>query len=152
MIVAKYRYHEIFPLTTFDTQINICISSKKIGCLSVVWWVAIFLIGVISSIAAYFSTTAALALVAKTVTITAQLYESTTPDNTFSPIAASLVTLAPPLTGVLGVGTISSGILTGLSIPVTPQTRLLMVYSITAAGATLINLVEGYASAGITIL
>jgi len=93
----------------------------------------------------------ALSLVGSTVTITAQLYESATPDNTFTPIAGTLVTLAPPLTGVLAIGTISSGIVTGLSIPVTAETRLLMVYSITAAGVTLINTVTGYASAGVTI-
>jgi BclB C-terminal domain-containing protein len=79
------------------------------------------------------------------------LYSSTTPDNTFTPIPGALVTLAPPLTGVLGVGTISNGLTTGLTIPVTPQTRLLMVFSATATGASLINTVIGYASAGITI-
>jgi BclB C-terminal domain-containing protein len=107
--------------------------------------------GTITSVAAFFSTTVALSLVGSTVTITAQLYESATPDNTFTPIAGTLVTLAPPLTGVLAIGTISSGIVTGLSIPVTAETRLLMVYSITAAGVTLINTVTGYASAGVTI-
>ncbi|HMM23076.1 MAG TPA: exosporium glycoprotein BclB-related protein, partial [Selenomonadales bacterium] len=107
--------------------------------------------GTITSIAAFFSTTVALTLVGTTVTITAQLYSSPTPDNTFTPIAGTLVTLAPPLTGVLALGTISSGVLTGLAIPVTTETRLLMVFSITAEGVTLINTVTGYASAGIGI-
>jgi hypothetical protein len=40
---------------------------------------------------------------------------------------------------------------TGMAIPVTPQTRLLMVYSATAAGATLVTSVSGYASAGVYI-
>jgi BclB C-terminal domain-containing protein len=106
--------------------------------------------GTITSIAAYFSTTLALALVGTTITISAQLYSSTTPDNTFSPIGTP-VTLAPALTGILAVGTVSNGILTGLSLPVTTQTRLLMVFSSTAAGLSLVNTVEGYASAGITI-
>ncbi|HEY8911149.1 MAG TPA: hypothetical protein VIM51_12865 [Desulfosporosinus sp.] len=55
--------------------------------------------GTITSIAAYCSTTAALSLVGSTIAITAQLYSSTTPDNTFSPVAGTAVTLAPALTG-----------------------------------------------------
>jgi BclB C-terminal domain-containing protein len=108
--------------------------------------------GTISSVAAFFSTTAALALIGSTITITAQLYSSTTPDNTFSPIADTAVTLSPALTGIIAIGTISNGIVTELSIPVSAQDRLLMVFSITAAGLSLINTVEGYASAGITIV
>ncbi|MGG0314178.1 exosporium glycoprotein BclB-related protein, partial [Bacillus mycoides] len=107
--------------------------------------------GIITSISAYFSTTIALSLVGTTLTITAQLYSSTTPDNTFTPIPGAVVTLAPPLTGVLAVGTISSGITTGLSIPVTAETRLLLVFSATAAGLSLVNTVPGYASGGIRI-
>jgi hypothetical protein len=38
-----------------------------------------------------------------------------------------------------------------LAIPVTAQTRLLLVFSATAAGLSLINTVTGYASAGVTI-
>ncbi len=107
--------------------------------------------GTITSIAAFFSTTVALTLVATTVTLNAQLYISTTPDNTFTPVAGTLVTLAPALTGVLAIGTVSNGILTGLSIPVAAEDRLLMVFSATADGITLINTVTGYASAGVDI-
>jgi BclB C-terminal domain-containing protein len=107
--------------------------------------------GTITSISAFFSTTVALALVATTVTITAQLYTSSTPDNTFVPVPGALVTLAPPLTGVVGLGTISNGITTGLAIPVTEEDRLLLVFTITSAGVTLLNTVVGYASAGVTI-
>ncbi|WP_276567130.1 exosporium glycoprotein BclB-related protein, partial [Bacillus thuringiensis] len=107
--------------------------------------------GIITSISAYFSTTVALALVGTTLTITAQLYSSTTPDNTFTPIPGAVVTLAPQLTGVVAVGTISNGITTGLSIPVTAETRLLLVFSVTAEGVTLVNAVTGYASGGIRI-
>jgi len=105
----------------------------------------------ITSIAAYFSTTVALTLVGSTVTLTAQLYSSPTPDNTFTPIPGTLITLAPSLTGVVALGTISNALLTGLSIPVTAQTRLLMVFSATAAGLSLINTVDGYASGGLAI-
>ncbi|WP_391204321.1 exosporium glycoprotein BclB-related protein [Psychrobacillus sp. L4] len=107
--------------------------------------------GTITSISAYFSTTLALNLIGSTVTITAQLYRSTTPNNTFSPIPGALVTLAPSLTGLISIGQISNGLTTGLSIPVAPQDRLLMVFSAKATGLTLINTVAGYASAGVAI-
>ncbi|SEL52194.1 exosporium glycoprotein BclB-related protein [Paenibacillus sp. OK003] len=107
--------------------------------------------GVITSLSAYFSTTVALSLIGSTVTITAQLFSSPTPNNSFSAVPGAVVTLAPPLTGIIGLGTISSGITTGLAIPVTAQTQLLLVFSATAAGLTLINTVTGYASGGLNI-
>ncbi|MEK5507771.1 exosporium glycoprotein BclB-related protein [Paenibacillus sp. FSL P4-0113] len=107
--------------------------------------------GVITSIAGYFSTTAALTLLASSVSITAQLFSSPTPNNSFTAIPGATVILTPPLTDIVALGTISSGITTELAIPVTAQTRLLMVFSATATGASLLNTVVGYASAGITI-
>jgi BclB C-terminal domain-containing protein len=107
--------------------------------------------GTITSITAYFSNTVALALVGSTITITAQLYSSTTPDNTFTPVVGASVTLVPALTGIVALGAISNGITTGLAIPVTEEERLLMVFSATAAGVSLINTVVGYASAGVSI-
>ncbi|WP_411676410.1 exosporium glycoprotein BclB-related protein [Caproicibacter sp.] len=106
--------------------------------------------GVINSVAAYFSVTAALALAGTTVTITAQLYSSPTPNDTFSPVAGALVTL-PPLTGAIAIGDTFNAITTGLAIPVTAQTRLLMVFSATATGVSLVNTIAGYASAGVGI-
>jgi BclB C-terminal domain-containing protein len=108
--------------------------------------------GTITSLAAYFSNTVALTLVGTTVTLTAQLFSSATPDNTFTPVPGAIVTLAPPLTGIVGLGAISSGITTGLAIPVTAETRLLLVFSATADGVSLVNAVTGYASGGITIV
>jgi BclB C-terminal domain-containing protein len=109
--------------------------------------------GVITSIAAYFSTTAALALATSTVTITAQLFSSPTPNNTFTAVPGALVTLAPALTGVLALGTVSNGITTGLSIPITAQTRLLLVFSASVtAGLDVATTVAGYASAGVNIV
>lgn len=107
--------------------------------------------GTITSLAAFFSTTAALSLVGSTIQITAQLYQSTAPNNSFTAIPGAVVTLSPAITGVIAVGTISSGITTGLNIPVTAQTRLLLVFTATASGLTLVNTVAGYASAGIAI-
>ena len=100
---------------------------------------------------AFFSNTAALSLVGSTVTITAQLYSSTTPNNTFTAVPGASVTLAPQLSGLISLGTISNGLTTGLNIPVTAQTRYLLVFSASATGLTLINTVAGYASAGLSI-
>ncbi|GLU52684.1 exosporium glycoprotein BclB-related protein [Dyadobacter frigoris] len=107
--------------------------------------------GTITSLAAYFSTTAALALVGSSVTVTAQLYKSSVPNNTFTAIPGATVTLAPALTGIISLGSISNGLTTGLNIPVNAQDRLLLVFSATSAGLSLINVVAGYASAGLSI-
>lgn len=108
--------------------------------------------GIIESITAYFSTTAALSLIGSAITIRAQLYRSAVPNNIFVPIPGAEVLLSPILTGLLDIGTISSGDLSGLSIPVTAGTRLLMVFSATASGESLVNAVAGYASAGVAIV
>jgi BclB C-terminal domain-containing protein len=104
----------------------------------------------IQSITLFSSTTGALALVSTTVTVTAQLYTSTTPDNTFTPVPGAIVTAAPPLTGVIAIGTIANGMTTGLTIPVTAGTRGVVVISATAAGIGLVNTVPMYASASIS--
>ncbi|MEK3738306.1 exosporium glycoprotein BclB-related protein [Paenibacillus sp. FSL H7-0941] len=109
-------------------------------------------IGTLTSMAAYFSATSSVSLVGSTVTITAQLYRSTTPNNTFTAVPGALVTLSPPLTGLIALGTISSGNTTGLSIPVTVGERLLLVFTSTVtAGIDVATTVAGYASAGVTI-
>jgi BclB C-terminal domain-containing protein len=108
--------------------------------------------GTITSIAAYFSTTASLTLLGSTVSITAQLYRSTTPDNIFTPIPGASVTLSPALTDIVSIGSVSSASISGLSIPVTTGTRLLMVFSAdVTAGLDLATTIAGYASAGVNI-
>jgi len=107
--------------------------------------------GTLTAISAYLSTTAALSLVGSTVTVTAQVYTSPTPDDDFTAVPGAVVTLAPAFTGILGIGTISNGITTGLSIPLTAETRVLVVFSSTATGVTLINAIAGYAGGGLSI-
>ena len=107
--------------------------------------------GVIESISAQFSNTAALSLVGSTVSLKAQLYTAAAGSNTFTPLPATVVNLAPALTGILAIGTTTNAILSGLNINVTAGSRILMVFSATAAGLTLVNTVTGYASAGISI-
>ncbi|HEX4731204.1 MAG TPA: exosporium glycoprotein BclB-related protein [Solirubrobacterales bacterium] len=104
----------------------------------------------IESITVFSSTTLAQALVGTTVTVSAQLYTSATPDNTFVPVPGTSVTAAPSLTGVVSIGTVSSGMTTGLSIPVTAGTRGVIVISVTAVGVSLIQTVPMYASASIS--
>ena len=107
--------------------------------------------GTITSIAAYFSVVTGLSLLGTTITVHAQLYSSPTPNNTFSPISAAVVNLSPTIGGIISIGNITSGITSGLSIPVTAGTRLLMVFSITSSGVSLANTLTGYASAGVNI-
>jgi BclB C-terminal domain-containing protein len=102
--------------------------------------------GTITSISAFFSVVVGLSL-ADTPDVTAQIYASTDPDsNTFAPVAGALVTMSLPAVTVLG--TTVSGTTSGLSIPVTEGTRLLMVFSGTSL---LVITLTGYASAGLSL-
>ncbi len=108
--------------------------------------------GVITSLAAYLSISAAVSLVGSTVTVYARLFQSTTPDDTFVEIPGAEVTLAPALTGLIAIGDTISGVTTGLNIPVTAGTRLLLVFSPeVTAGLDLAAAIAGYASAGLGI-
>jgi len=107
--------------------------------------------GTITAVSGFFSSTTALALIATTVTIHGELYCSSIPANTLAPVPGTFVVLGPALTGIVGIGTISSGSVTGLNIPITAQSRCAMVYSINASGLSLINTVVGYVSGGLVI-
>ncbi|GAB6927331.1 hypothetical protein JCM10914A_13140 [Paenibacillus sp. JCM 10914] len=108
--------------------------------------------GTITGISATFSNTLALDLLGTTVTVTAQLYSAPATSNIFTPIPGALVTLAPPYTGTIILGTVSNGFVDGLAIPVAANTRLLMVFSTTATGLTLVTALAGYGSAGVSII
>jgi BclB C-terminal domain-containing protein len=108
--------------------------------------------GTITGVSGYFSSTVGLALVGSTVTVSAQVYCSTTLDNSFVAVSGALVVLSPPMTGVLAVGSISKGTTTGLSIPVTAGTLCLMVFkSDVTAGIDIATVVTGIASGGLAI-
>ena len=102
--------------------------------------------GTITSLAAYLSATAALTLLAP-LTYTVQVYSSTAPSDTFSPVAGAVVTLTIP--GSIAIGDTFNGVVTGLAIPVTEQTRLLLVVSATGGG--IVGTVAGSLSAGLGI-
>lgn len=108
--------------------------------------------GTITSIAASFSATSALPLVDSTVKLQAQLYSAKDNSNSFSAVPEAVVTMEAPLTGgAVAPGSVLFKSTTGLDIPVSAGTRLLLVYSATAVGFSLENTVVGYASAGVGI-
>ena len=77
------------------------------------------------------------------------MYESATPNDTFSPVSGTTVTLSPALSGIISGPTAMNGTVTGLNIPVTNQARLMVVFSL--SGATLANTVTAFTSAGVGI-
>jgi BclB C-terminal domain-containing protein len=107
--------------------------------------------GTLTSMSAQFSNTAALTLLGTTVTVKAQLYTAVAGSNSFTPVSGAIVTLAPPLTAAVTVGTTSYGTASGLSIPIVAGNRYLIAFSATATGLSLVNTVVGYTSAGINI-
>jgi BclB C-terminal domain-containing protein len=80
-----------------------------------------------------------------------QLYSAPQGDNTFTPVPGTAVTLSPTFTGIISAGSTATGNLSALSIPVTVGSRLLLVFSSTAAGLSLNNTVSGYYSGGVSI-
>jgi len=104
--------------------------------------------GTVISVAASFTNTLPFILPGAIVFITAQLYIAPVWDNTFSPLGAS-VTI--PLSAFIPVGFVAQGISSGLFIPVTAESRLLMVFSASVSPAFESNLFLGYDSAGVTI-
>jgi BclB C-terminal domain-containing protein len=106
---------------------------------------------VITDVAASFSSTVAQSLVGSTVTVEAQLYISGIGDNTLTPVPGTTCTMAPALTGVVAIGTVSSCEVTGLSIPIIRGTRAVVVASATViAGLDVSTTVTGGVSASIS--
>lgn len=103
--------------------------------------------GTITSLAAYLSATAALALLTP-LTYTVQIYASAAPDEVFAPVTGATVDMT--ITGIISIGDTFNAVVTGLSIPVTAQTRLLLVAS--ASGGGIIGSVVGSLSAGLSIV
>ena len=107
--------------------------------------------GTITSFAAYFSISDTIDLTDATATIGARIYRSSTPNNSFVQIAETVIDLTPNITGIVPQGTILTGILSNLNIPILANERLLIVFTSRASGATFNNNILGYASAGIGI-
>ena len=108
--------------------------------------------GVITGISALFSTSQEpIELGGSTVTIDARLYRAVGVTNVFTEIPESLIALTPTLTGTVQEGTIVTGVLNNLLIPVTAGTRLLFVVSARSSGDDFQNSIVGYVSGGITL-
>lgn len=108
--------------------------------------------GFITSISAYFSCTYAIDLEGSTATVIAQVYTSTTPDNSFILLPGAAVTL-PIISGVFTDGMSVNAVASGLSIPVTAQTRILLFFESILTGPVPSgnSQLEGYMGAGIAI-
>ncbi len=103
--------------------------------------------GELRSMSAYFSVTVGLTLLAP-ATVSARLYQSTTPNNIFTPVSGAIISL-PAYTGLIVLGDVRSAELTfPVPIPVTAGTRLLAVFAVTS---TLAAALTGYASSGLEI-
>jgi len=74
-----------------------------------------------------------------TGTVTAQLYSSPTPNNTFTALPVS-VTM--PLTGNVMPGTFSNVISGTLNVPIGEQERVLLIFSLSANAANLYHLIS----------
>lgn len=103
--------------------------------------------GTITSLAAFFSVTLGVTLVG-TVTPHFQIWSSPIGSNTFTPLAGAVVDL-PSLAGIVLSGDNVNAINDTLSIPITPELKLLLVVSITSDGT--VATLAGFASAGMTI-
>ncbi|EON71228.1 exosporium glycoprotein BclB-related protein [Lysinibacillus sphaericus] len=106
--------------------------------------------GNITAISASFTATIALAVIAGTTTVTATVYRAPAGSSLFTATSAT-VNLAPAFTGLVSLGQTAFASANVAPVPVVTGDRLLMVYSITTSGVTVVQTLTGTASAGITI-
>ncbi|GAB4036350.1 exosporium glycoprotein BclB-related protein [Spirosoma gilvum] len=101
--------------------------------------------GTITALAAALSIQSVL-FSANPITVMAYLYRSDTTSDVFNQIASVALTTLP--VGTVSIGTVIKGF-TSLNIPITAQTRLLLLFSSsTQSGATTL---KGFANAGLSI-
>lgn len=102
--------------------------------------------GIITSLAGFFSATAALAPLAP-VQIQLQIFIAPAASNTFTPVAPPL--LLTPTLPAIAIGTIATGI-QAYNVPVVAGDKILVYVSLTAASP--IAAVAGFVSAGLNIV
>lgn len=107
--------------------------------------------GTITALSVFFSTDAVPSLGETVVTVNAQIWTSAAPteSNVFTAVG-SILPLAPTLIGSPPIGTICKASVSGLSIPVTTNTLVMLVFSLSSPGSP-DSAVIGSASAGLTI-
>lgn len=107
--------------------------------------------GTITGISGFMSVAIGVSTTAE-ITVVGQLYQSTAPDNDFTAIPGATVTLLPSVTGLISVGDIATATVTGLNLPVTAGTRLLLVFTPTVTGGIdLATALAVYISGGVAI-
>jgi hypothetical protein len=110
----------------------------------------------ITSIAASFSLSTTITIpLTSVVTVFAQLYASTSMSPSFIatdyfPVPGASVTMTSTFSGTVSPGILIYGFATGLTIPISAPSSLIMVYSITANFPQLAVTISGYGSASIT--
>jgi len=108
--------------------------------------------GTITSVSAFMSTTVALALVGSSLGVTVSVYRADAGSNVYAPISGATVTLSPPLTGVVALGTTATGTTTGLNIPVAAGDKLIVVFrSDIVAGIDMATTLTANLSAGVAV-
>jgi BclB C-terminal domain-containing protein len=108
--------------------------------------------GLITSLTAFFSVTAAVGVGVGDYQIHAQLYISQAPDsNIFDAIAATDIALTPAFPGLgIALGDIATGSV-AVNIAVSAGDRLLLVFYVEPPALSVAATVAGYASAGLAI-
>jgi len=107
---------------------------------------------ILSDLNIYFTNTNPLSTSVTTQVIKAQVYISTTPDNTFTPLNDAVVTLQPQIIGSIIAGTSFLGQRNNLKIKLNENTRIMLVFSLNYVSGDNISLtVLGYSSAGMTL-
>lgn len=105
---------------------------------------------ILTDIAANFTLTGEVSLPLTPVQISAQIYISTAPNNTFSPLPQATVNF-PTINAATPSGEVLEASVANLSIPIPANSRLLLVFYETTSFDEGITNVLGYASAGIRL-
>jgi len=108
--------------------------------------------GVWTSFAAFMTTTAAINLtgiLSSSITVQAQLWTAAPGSNIFFPVPSAIVTFSPIVgTIVIAPGVVRNGRVSFAPVPYVAETRYMTVFSATATGLVLVNVVSGYMEAG----
>lgn len=105
---------------------------------------------ILTSFAALARLTAAGNHIGVTVSLRAQLYTGDGSDNVLTPVPGATCVLAPPLIGAVPIGSSSSCVQDGLSIPITAGTAAAIVYTATSDGPGPIQLVSANLAASMS--
>lgn len=109
--------------------------------------------GTITDLDAYLSITVGLSLLLSTATVTAQLYTSPTPNNTFTAVPGAAVILTSSLNGVVAPGTFFHTNIPGLAIPITRGTRYFLDFRTDiTAGLDVVAVVSGYMGGSMNVV